>query len=218
MESWFGNRSLAFRNAGKALTGLAGASDPLRQGGEVLGNTLVGLCPWGLWEWQRVRGCSVGAKTLFFDGTKVSPELTVEQVIRFEQAWKELQRSGFRPPGFLFCPRDILETRQRYDLVRLAIALEQYALENGAYPERLEELVLEWMPSIPADRFDPSREVGYERTADGRYRLVAVGGDGIDSGGRDDDLVWEYPGIRETTGSGVDTVSEAGEAAPGERE
>jgi hypothetical protein len=73
--------------------------------------------------------------------------------------------------------------------VRAMIALEKHRAERGAYPEKLDELVPEFLRSLPIDPWS-GRPLGYRSLADGEtvggfgYVLYSVGGDGVDHGGR----------------------------------
>lgn len=95
-------------------------------------------------------------------------------------------------------------------LAEIACALEAFHADHHSYPDDLERLVPEYLPSVPDDidgkpiRYSPDPE-------NGRYRLWSVGEDGIDNGGveevkprrqrtkprywfgRTDDWVWQYP-------------------------
>jgi hypothetical protein len=68
------------------------------------------------------------------------------------------------------------------DAVQVAIALELWHRRHGAWPERLDQLVPELLPSVPADRVD-GQPLRYT-TRDGHPLLYSVGEDGRDDGGR----------------------------------
>ena len=88
-------------------------------------------------------------------------------------------------------------SRQRYDAVRAAIALEQYRRKTGDWPERLEELTPDLLPAVPYDRFDGG-PIKYCLKND-RPVLYSIGVDRVDDGGvvPDDEHpcpdVWELP-------------------------
>lgn len=67
------------------------------------------------------------------------------------------------------------------ELTQLAAALAVYRAEHGEYPERLDELVPDILPKLPADRFH-DKPVVYHRDADG-YLLYTCGPNGKDDGG-----------------------------------
>lgn len=74
-----------------------------------------------------------------------------------------------------------------YELSRTAVALAQWKLDHEAdgppYPGRLDDLVPEYLPSMPNDPFSDAPLI-YERRGDG-YLLASVGQNGIYDGGVD---------------------------------
>jgi hypothetical protein len=72
-----------------------------------------------------------------------------------------------------------------FDLVGLAAALEAAKRADPAreYPARLEDLVPEFVPAVPADRFT-DRPLAYSRRGDG-YLLYSLGQNMADDGGTD---------------------------------
>jgi hypothetical protein len=66
-----------------------------------------------------------------------------------------------------------------------AIAIERYRRKTGRWPERLDQLVPDFLPQVPLDPFDgqPLRYV----VLDTEYRLYSVGQNGVDDGGTADD-------------------------------
>jgi hypothetical protein len=79
-----------------------------------------------------------------------------------------------------------LEKQARCETARricvTAIALKRYQLQHGAYPEKLDELVPDLLPSAPIDFMD-GKPLRYQLRPDGDFRLYSVGVDGIDDGG-----------------------------------
>lgn len=69
------------------------------------------------------------------------------------------------------------------DLARTAIAIERYRLAKGELPERLRELVPEYLEEVPIDPFD-GKTIKYRRMEPG-YVLYSVGMDGKDDGGKE---------------------------------
>jgi hypothetical protein len=67
------------------------------------------------------------------------------------------------------------------ELTRLAAALAQFRAENGAYPEKLEELVPGMLQSLPNDP-NSSMPLLYKRDGGG-FLLYSVGANGKDDGG-----------------------------------
>jgi tetratricopeptide (TPR) repeat protein len=83
-----------------------------------------------------------------------------------------------------------LSMQSRIDQTRLAIALELFRRANGAFPEKLDELVPDFMTIIPSDV--QSAQPIYRRTAGG-YLLYGIGRDGKDDGGDlKKDSVWRH--------------------------
>ncbi len=75
-------------------------------------------------------------------------------------------------------PAEPLRTSQQQWLVylescRLTLALRGFREAHGRWPDRLEELVPEWLPAVPADPFG-GRPFGYQREGAG-WRLWSVG-------------------------------------------
>ncbi len=71
------------------------------------------------------------------------------------------------------------------DTVLLTVlALELFAREHGHYPEKLEELVPDFLPAVPEDNHAPPKTpLRYKRDADGAL-IYSVGDNGTDDGGR----------------------------------
>ncbi len=73
------------------------------------------------------------------------------------------------------------------DAVLLTVlALELFARERGHYPEKLEELVPDFLPAVPQDNYAaPKTSPRYQRDADGAL-IYSVGHNGADDGGQFD--------------------------------
>lgn len=71
---------------------------------------------------------------------------------------------------------------QRCDAALIVLALELHRLRRGAYPERLDQLVPDYLPALPPDRFDGT-PVKY-RLEEGGPVLYSVGPDRKDDQGR----------------------------------
>ncbi len=88
---------------------------------------------------------------------------------------------------------------QRRDAVLVAIALELHRRRSGAWPESLDVLVPDLLPSVPPDRFD-GKPLRY-RLIDGKPLLYSIGSD------RDDDAGMpasdESPGFKRGDGDWV---------------
>lgn len=87
------------------------------------------------------------------------------------------------------------------NLAIVACALERYYLANKAYPEKLDQLVPQFISKLPHDIFN-GNPLKYRRSEDGRIVVYSVGPDGKDDGGvyrpakdgkETGDWVWRYP-------------------------
>ena len=75
-------------------------------------------------------------------------------------------------------------------LVRLAVAAAAYKAKHGKHPEKLAELVPEFLPEVPTDPYD-GRPIRLRRE-EGGVVLYSVGRDRKDDGGRAmDEEKWE---------------------------
>lgn len=70
------------------------------------------------------------------------------------------------------------------DTVLLTVlALELFAREHGHYPEKLEELVPDFLPTVPEDSHAPPKTpLRYRRDAGGAL-IYSIGDNGTDDGG-----------------------------------
>jgi hypothetical protein len=73
--------------------------------------------------------------------------------------------------------------RAQLYLARTALAIERYRLATGKAPERLEELVPQYLKEVPTDPFD-GKPIRYKRMDPG-YRLYSIGEDGQDNAGQE---------------------------------
>ena len=85
-----------------------------------------------------------------------------------------------------------------------AIALRRHQMKHGHHPEKLDDLVPEFLPHSPVDWMD-GRQLRYELLSDGSYKLWSVGHDLKDQGGdpsgwkkqdnhrMEDGLDWVWP-------------------------
>jgi hypothetical protein len=76
-----------------------------------------------------------------------------------------------------------LRARAHLELAQTALALERYRLAGGKVPQRLEELVPQYLEEVPSDPFD-GNPIRYQRTDPG-YCLYSVSDDGQDNGGKE---------------------------------
>ena len=76
----------------------------------------------------------------------------------------------------------------------IACALERFRLDKGQYPQNLDELIPQYLPSIPNDvvRGHP---MFYQVTTNGLFILRSVGPNGIDDRNKpsSDDWLWTFP-------------------------
>lgn len=83
----------------------------------------------------------------------------------------------------------------------IACALERYRMADGHFPEKLDALAPQFIPTLPNDVLT-GKPCKYRRTEVGRFVLYSVGWDDKDDGGtpgktlfdeKQGDWVWEYP-------------------------
>jgi hypothetical protein len=83
---------------------------------------------------------------------------------------------------------------------RIACALELYRLKHGTYPDKLDQLIPNFLPAIPRD-FLAGESFQYVRKSPGEFRLWSVGWNKINDGGKpivrkspegDGDWVWNH--------------------------
>ena len=88
----------------------------------------------------------------------------------------------------------------RLDLGRHAIALERFRIARGAFPEKLTELVPDFIAALPDDLYS-SKPMIYRRKESGGFFLYSVGSNRADDGGvtggkgseqNQPDWVWPY--------------------------
>jgi hypothetical protein len=73
-----------------------------------------------------------------------------------------------------------------------ALAAERYRLAKGRWPERLDDLVPDYLPAVPTDPFD-GQPLRLRRTDDG-LMIYSIGPDGTDNGGNLDRKSEVMPG------------------------
>jgi hypothetical protein len=77
----------------------------------------------------------------------------------------------------------------RLRLVRVAVAVERFRKSNGRFPEKLTDLMPNFLPAIPIDPFD-GQPLRYRLLEKG-YMIYSVGRDGHDDGGREKPADWK---------------------------
>jgi hypothetical protein len=75
------------------------------------------------------------------------------------------------------------EAEARRRLIITAVAIERYHSRQGSYPDKLQELVPEFIASLPTDFMD-GKPLRYRRNESGRFGLYSVGLDCNDDGGK----------------------------------
>ncbi|MEO6846487.1 MAG: type II secretion system protein GspG, partial [Chthoniobacterales bacterium] len=76
-------------------------------------------------------------------------------------------------------PRKYALIQVSLDMARIACALECYRLANGAYPEKLDALVPQYIQKLPND-VASGKSYHYRRNASDNFTLWSVGYDGVD--------------------------------------
>jgi len=77
-------------------------------------------------------------------------------------------------------------SRANLELLQLAAVLTVYRAKNGEYPDRLDQLVPDVIPSLPVDLYH-AKPFLYQRDVEG-YLLYSTGANGIDDGGSHEQL------------------------------
>ncbi len=114
----------------------------------------------------------------------------VERLRRFRRIGNEMQQLSFlhllakqTTPAITRVAELDLRARAHLELAKTALALERYRLAGGRVPERLEELVPQYLKEVPSDPFD-GNPIRYRRTEPG-YCLYSIFEDGQDNGGKE---------------------------------
>ena len=103
-------------------------------------------------------------------------------------------------PGFSEAQNRFVHVQTLLDETRLACALERFRLARGAYPEKLAELVPDFIAEVPLDTYSHQPLI-YRRKDGGTFSLYGVGKNHTDDGGKIDpkqsenrqlDDVWPY--------------------------
>jgi hypothetical protein len=74
------------------------------------------------------------------------------------------------------------QCEMQFEIVKLGFALAAYRVDNGAYPEKLADLIPKYVTEVPKDIFNDA-DLHYQRDGDG-YLLYSVGPNGKDDGGK----------------------------------
>lgn len=84
------------------------------------------------------------------------------------------------------------ETRCEIDAALAIFAIRQFHRQIGRFPERLTDLVPDYLPRLPIDGAD-MQPLRYRREGDS-YVLYSIGSDGVDHGGKSGALEFSWPG------------------------
>ncbi len=162
-------------------------------------------------DYCRVQDCSTWREIRTMPGLRtpppgltklaaLAPKLVASVTNRMEMRFRTLAdvsarySFGFVPPleGQLWRLADS-ESRRR--LLIAALALERYRLRHGSYPESLDALTPDLLPSQPLDFMDGA-PLRYRHMQDGSFVLYSTGLDCIDDGGigRKSGLLWANSG------------------------
>lgn len=91
-------------------------------------------------------------------------------------------RHDFQPPDFSTGLVRAAQAENMRLMAVTALAIKRRQLRVGGLPERLAELVPEFLAETPVDWFD-GKPLRYRPNAGGGYTLYSVGQDGVDNGG-----------------------------------
>ena len=80
-------------------------------------------------------------------------------------------------------------------LASIAWSLERHRLARNRNPESLAELVPAFLPAVPIGIFD-GQPFRYLKLPDGGHKVYALGQNGRDDGGKDDDIVLSLPDVK----------------------
>src|SRR5262249_53722236 len=85
-------------------------------------------------------------------------------------------------PNFSRAVGSLAFSQTRVDEAQIVCALERHHLARGSYPEKLTELVPQYIARLPHDIIG-GQPLTYIRTTDGRFILYSVGWNEKDEGG-----------------------------------
>jgi hypothetical protein len=90
--------------------------------------------------------------------------------------------SGIMTIAFGACTKTHFELAAKRQVTLVAIAVERYRQQHGYFPNRIDDLVPEYLTELPADTID--YQMVHYRTVDGGAVVYSFGTDGIDNNGR----------------------------------
>jgi hypothetical protein len=130
----------------------------------------------------------------FGEAIDIADKDTPDALLRRQQVFAEAADKAHQFPPKVFCALLLpamegaanrfasLEARRRAAVT--AVAVQKYRLvHDGALPERLEQLVPQFLASVPLDPYD-GRPLRYQRTATG-FVVYSIGADRRDNGGQE---------------------------------
>jgi hypothetical protein len=91
-------------------------------------------------------------------------------------------RDAFGGGAYAAALRKAATAKTAQNVVITAIALRRYELRHHQWPDTLDELVPEFLKSVPTDSMD-GQPLRYRRNGDGTFLLYSVGENGKDDGG-----------------------------------
>jgi hypothetical protein len=104
-------------------------------------------------------------------------------VPRFARGPMRFAETSFWRGQWWLILRQEFEAKERLSVASAALAVEQYRLKNGHWPETLDMLVPEFLEAVPEDYFGTGR-ITYTRTETG-VLLYSVGPNGVNASGTD---------------------------------
>jgi len=155
---------------------------------------LQGVSPLGAALWYLAGRYFDEYGVLVFSQEGLRRERTAAQTRRWDSFQKEsgvvLPWLGPWPPVMLFSSEwsypghmlRLFEFETQREMTVAAIALQRFRLRHGRWPEKLEDLVPEFLPVLPRDWMD-GQPLRYRRNANDTFTLYSVGEDLRDDGG-----------------------------------
>ncbi len=122
-------------------------------------------------------------KKLFFPAALDANEVYVKRQLEggLSSIWQHRVFARLLVPAWTKAAQRLSRAQSTANQTGLACALERYFLRHKAYPEKLSDLMPEFIAAIPNEVVS-EKAMTYVRTADG-YILYSSGWDGVDDGG-----------------------------------
>lgn len=123
-------------------------------------------------------------------------DIAVQRAIKRDKSYIHLKKGSEEPtmiPEQLLLSSILVQSNRRFflkcaiaeterEMAVAACALERYRKRFSKYPEKLENLIPEFISQLPRDVLD-GEPMRYHRNDDGTFLLYSIGEDGIDDGG-----------------------------------